>query len=483
MYRILCVEDAIEVQIILRRILTPQHEVTFVTSLQEARDFLLKSLFDMMLLDINLPDGDGLRFCSELRGSEAYKDLSIIILTASTTMSEKTIGFQLGIEDFVSKPFEPLELKLRVESRLKKLSQSRERGDTLNVGALRIDFSNQRAAIISDGERSSLDFSTIEFKLLGYLAKNIDQVKSREQIISAVWSDGIHISDRTVDSHISRIRRKLKNVDCVIEAVQNSGPVFAGEISPEVAQAIAKPYDITLTADGLSHGFLSSIGHHFSNNVGIFDKGKKVGEINCEKTDNDGSFHGTLKTKANGKEQTYKFTDYDACDRVSDILKQKQPIAIELQMAFGDDNPLQREPESVTIKKAVVQCQRDHYGFAGETNGFADAKFFGGAKSLSCVKIEPTDRSDTFKVFIGKSSADVNHLAGTIFIHSRRTLVDGRSSGTLALFTPADARAGHEIFLQINETGLTIESVYQGSGIDVSFWSPSPEITGSFKHE
>jgi len=227
MYRILCVEDAIEVQIILRRILTPEHEVTFVTSLQDARDVLSKSLVGLMLLDINLPDGDGLRFCSELRGSEAYKDLSIIILTASSTMSEKTIGFQLGIEDFVSKPFEPLELKLRVESRLKKLSQNRERGDTLNVGALRIDFSNQKAAIISDSGRSSLDFSTTEFKLLGYLAKNMDQVKSREQIISAVWSDGTHISDRTVDSHISRIRRKLKNADCVIEAVQNSGYRFS----------------------------------------------------------------------------------------------------------------------------------------------------------------------------------------------------------------------------------------------------------------
>jgi DNA-binding response OmpR family regulator len=228
MYRILCVEDSQEVQIILRASLSPDHTVRIVPSIAQARQAIFKEgPFDLVVLDIGLPDGDGLRFCAELRGSKAYKELPIVILTANHAIQEKTLGFQLGIEDYVSKPFEPTELRLRIESRLKKIYQYRASSDVLTLGPLSIHLQELKATLQLADKIRTIDFSTTEFRLLVYLARNAEQVKTREQIIAAVWQNGLHLSDRTVDSHISRIRQKLKNHEVTIEAVPGTGYRFS----------------------------------------------------------------------------------------------------------------------------------------------------------------------------------------------------------------------------------------------------------------
>ncbi len=223
MYNILCVEDSLEVQIVIRAAFSSTHKLIFACSLAEARTSLDKDTFDAIILDIGLPDGDGLRFCSELKNVQNLSSIPVFVLTGKNSIHEKTLGFQLGIEDFIPKPFNPIELRLRVESRLQKMVDQKRQADSISLGTLKINFSSQRASMTTSSGDLPIEFSSTEFKILSFLARNLDQVKSREQIIAAVWSDGLHLSDRTVDSHISRIRKKLGNSTCLIEAVPGAG--------------------------------------------------------------------------------------------------------------------------------------------------------------------------------------------------------------------------------------------------------------------
>ncbi len=223
MYTILCVEDSNEVQILIRATLSSNNKLVFASSISEARAKLDETEFDAVILDIGLPDGDGLRFCSELKAARGLSSMPVFVLTGKNSIHEKTLGFQLGIEDFITKPFDPIELRLRIESRLKKMTDQNENRDSLTIGPLKINFSSQKVSLKSSDSHISLALSPTEFKILGFLVKHIEQVKTREQIITAAWSDGIHLSDRTVDSHISRIRKKLGKGACSIDAVSGSG--------------------------------------------------------------------------------------------------------------------------------------------------------------------------------------------------------------------------------------------------------------------
>lgn len=223
MYRILCIEDSLEVQLVLKRTLAPGYQLTFYTTLEQARRELASASFDLLILDIGLPDGDGLRFCAELKTSQELSSLPVFILTANHSIHEKTLGFQLGIEDFIVKPFEPLELRLRIDSRLKKITAQKVGQEIFALGNLSINFPHQSVTLqLADGD-VKLEMSTTEFKLLSFLARNKEQVKSRAQILTAVWGEDLHLSDRTIDSHLSRMRKKLQKWDHVIEAVPNAG--------------------------------------------------------------------------------------------------------------------------------------------------------------------------------------------------------------------------------------------------------------------
>lgn len=211
-------------QLLLKRTLTPHFDLELASNLQEARNSVFgKQKLDLITLDLNLPDGDGLRFCSELRASPQCENIPIFILSGNHSISEKMHGFQLGIEDYIVKPFEPMELKARIEARLKKISSQQIQENIIKIGKLIINLSCHRIELDLKKGPLRIDLSTTEFKILSYLARHQGQVKSREQIISTVWGEDLHLTDRTVDSHISRIRKKIKECDGTIESVPNAG--------------------------------------------------------------------------------------------------------------------------------------------------------------------------------------------------------------------------------------------------------------------
>jgi len=220
MKRILIVEDNPEVQIILKRALASDYSIDLAATLKEARELLEKHDIRLIILDIVLPDGDGLRFCAELNESKKSR-IPILILSGKTSLEDKAIGFKLGIEDFITKPFDPLELKIRVDARVRKESDSSAQSDLIFLGDVKISLSQHRVEI--DYQNDPISLSTKEFRILSYLARNPEIVKTRAEILNAAWGPGVFLADRSVDSHISRLRKRLAASNIEIQSVKNVG--------------------------------------------------------------------------------------------------------------------------------------------------------------------------------------------------------------------------------------------------------------------
>jgi len=157
---------------------------------------------DLIVLDLMLPGIDGLEICRTLRGES---DVPIIMLTAKTTDQDKLIGLYLGADDYVTKPFSPRELAARVRVVLRRLPG--ERGpDEIKRGELTVNFLRHEASLAG----RSLNLTTVEFKLLGVLAKEPGRVFSRVQLIDEALGYDFEGFDRTIDVHILNLRRKLE---------------------------------------------------------------------------------------------------------------------------------------------------------------------------------------------------------------------------------------------------------------------------------
>ena len=184
---------------------------------------ILGSPPDLVLLDLNLPDLDGLSVCRELRQTPAVQDLPIIILTARVEESDRVLGLDLGADDYVTKPFSLRELKSRIRALLRRRS--------LDTGVPDDEYVDSRLTV----RRASMDvefdgvpvrLTVREFELLWYLIVNRPRVASRERILERVWGISSDIETRTVDVHIRALRAKLDAA--LVETVIGAGYRFRG---------------------------------------------------------------------------------------------------------------------------------------------------------------------------------------------------------------------------------------------------------------
>lgn len=224
MRNILLVEDSPEILALVTNRLY-DHRIIPATSIAEAEKAMQRNSVDLIILDLTLPDGDGFPFCIRLRNDPATKDIPVIVLTGRNDTNNKVIGFSLGIEDYIVKPFDPVELRARVKSRLNKLYAEKEKDQLFTVEDLRFDIAKQRASALRHGQEKTLDLTPLEFKLLLYFAKHEGHVLSRDLIINEIWGSDIHIVDRTVDTHISNLRKKLHGfgVRVTIKSIYGEG--------------------------------------------------------------------------------------------------------------------------------------------------------------------------------------------------------------------------------------------------------------------
>jgi DNA-binding response OmpR family regulator len=220
MKKILAVEDSPEIHLVIEASLS-DFLVVLAPSLAEARKQLEKDVFAGMILDISLPDGDGLEFFARVRQDARWRDLPVIFLTGKTDLSSKLAAFSLGAEDFLTKPFEAAELRARVQARLKRMDEIRD-GD-LRVQDLMLNKSQMKVWISKGTQRAAVSLTSTEFRLLALLLRHMDRIYDRDTIINEVWGNETHVLDRTVDTHVSHLRKKIAQSRVHIEAVPGEG--------------------------------------------------------------------------------------------------------------------------------------------------------------------------------------------------------------------------------------------------------------------
>lgn len=223
--RILLVEDSKEVFNMVGRALNSGFEIDWAKSLNEGEAKVSEKQYDLVLLDVELPDGNGVELCYKLQESNPL--LPIFFLTSHDDLSEKVLGFSAGADDYITKPFNSLELRARVEGKLKKQALLLSKSDLLSWKEIEIDKNSQEVFIFDEsGEKSLIELTSLEFKILIYLSNQPNAVISRDDVLDNIWGRDVHVYSRSVDTHVSKLRKKLGPVSSIIESVHGVGYKF-----------------------------------------------------------------------------------------------------------------------------------------------------------------------------------------------------------------------------------------------------------------
>ena len=180
---------------------------------------------DLLLLDLMLPGMSGLDLCKEIRADKTLKNLAIIMLTAKGEEVDRIIGFELGADDYVTKPFSVRELILRVKAILKRSDTKTK--EVVEVerqfGDLKIDVDSHEVHVDSQ----LIELTALEFRLLKELVDKRGRVQSRDQLLSEVWGYNAEVTTRTVDTHIKRLREKLGSMGKYVQTIRGVGYKFS----------------------------------------------------------------------------------------------------------------------------------------------------------------------------------------------------------------------------------------------------------------
>ena len=195
-------------------------ETLLATTGEQALSVIRRRIPDLVLLDLMLPDMSGTEVCRRIKADPRTKHLPVVMLTAKGEEVDRVVGFELGADDYVTKPFSPRELVLRVKAVLRRSGPGKtsERPPE-RVGPIRVDVDSHRA--FADGVEIQL--TPLEFKLLTTLMARLGRVQSREQLLEDVWEMSAEVETRTVDTHVKRLREKLGSGRDLLETVRGIG--------------------------------------------------------------------------------------------------------------------------------------------------------------------------------------------------------------------------------------------------------------------
>tara|TARA_B100001989_G_scaffold251110_1_gene229581 strand:+ start:8531 stop:9211 length:681 start_codon:yes stop_codon:yes gene_type:complete len=183
---------------------------------------LAKNKPNLVILDLMLPGISGLDVCRELRSDDNFNDIAVVMLTAKSEEIDRIVGFELGADDYVTKPFSVRELILRVKVLLKKRVESSANEKILAFGPITMNLDAHDVEV--DGKNIIL--TALEFKLLKHLLKRKGRVQTRDQLLGDVWGYSSEVTTRTVDTHIKRLREKLGKPGDLIQTIRGVGYRF-----------------------------------------------------------------------------------------------------------------------------------------------------------------------------------------------------------------------------------------------------------------
>ena len=218
--RILVVDDEPDiVALVVYHLAKSGYRVSSAATGTDALSLAKRDRPSLIVLDLMLPGMSGFDVLAKLREEEATAGIAVLMLTARKEEPDRIRGLQLGADDYLTKPFSPQELVLRVPAILRRVSASGESSDILAIGPIRVDRSAHRVTV-NDHE---IELTPTEYKLLLTLAERRGRVQGRAQLLETVWDAAPDIQTRTVDMHVQRLRTKLHPAGDLIETVRGFG--------------------------------------------------------------------------------------------------------------------------------------------------------------------------------------------------------------------------------------------------------------------
>lgn len=216
----LLIDDCLDTAFLFKTALAP-YRVVHVTTLAAAWAALKTSVFDLLIIDVELPDGDGFKFCSELNDTPAFRAIPKIMVSARASTEDKIFGLNCGADDYITKPFNCAELKARAEARIRN-GPSLEAQYTYSCFEFHTGLS--RCVVISEAGPTDLQLTPTEFRIFFALVRNHGTTLSRRDLVEQIWeASGLHIEDRVIDSHIAHLRKKLGDRNDIISSVYGQG--------------------------------------------------------------------------------------------------------------------------------------------------------------------------------------------------------------------------------------------------------------------
>jgi len=209
--KILIVEDEESLAQVLGEYLNQSDfESKIINDGAQVIDWVKSNPVDLLILDLMLPGKNGLDIYRELR---TFTDIPVVMATARVDEIDRLIGLELGADDYICKPYSPREVVVRVKNILRRSSDEAKTVDqvlTINESTMQVLVKGKEVAL-----------TRAEFRLLAHFSENKEQVFSRDQLMSQIYSDNRVVTDRTIDSHIKNLRRKIQNVDADVDCIQS----------------------------------------------------------------------------------------------------------------------------------------------------------------------------------------------------------------------------------------------------------------------
>lgn len=220
--KILIVEDERDIVELLRyNLREADFKVDAVRNGADALQRAVDNLPDLILLDLMLPEVDGLIVCRLLKNDPRTKKIPIVMLTAKTEESDRVTGLELGADDYITKPFSPREVVLRINAVLRRLKAGNEAEDENQIQTHGVTIDLDRHQVLT--EKGAIDLTATEFKIITMFARSPGRVFNRDVLMDVIWGQEYYGVDRTVDTHVSRLRRKLGDFGEHIETVYGVG--------------------------------------------------------------------------------------------------------------------------------------------------------------------------------------------------------------------------------------------------------------------
>ena len=224
--RVLIIEDEPDIRKTIDYNLSKESFKVFQAgSIAEGEKSISDNSPDVIILDLMLPDGSGLTLCRDIKSDDKTKHIPVILLTAKADEVDRVIGFELGADDYVTKPFSVRELILRVKAVLKRGVSESTKGDEEEFifGELKLNLDAHQIFI----GNNEISFTALEFRLLKHLIDRRGRVQSRDQLLEEVWGYSAEVTTRTVDTHIKRLREKLGSMGEYIQTIRGVGYRFS----------------------------------------------------------------------------------------------------------------------------------------------------------------------------------------------------------------------------------------------------------------